>query len=83
MRPVHAPEDRRVEPGLEVVERPVVGGANHLPRYYVNRVIRQRRIYDLIGLDQKEAFPYLERYLVPPAVAPDRHHFDDLFQLIV
>ena len=83
MRPVHAPEDRRVEPGLEVVERPVIGGANHLPRYYVNRVIRQRRIYDLIGLDQKEALPHLERDLVPSAVASDRHHFDDLFQLIV
>ena len=54
----------------------------HLPCHYVNRLVGQRGIDDLLGLDEHEPLADLDRHLLAPAL-PAGHQFDDLFELIV
>src|SRR5262245_25233586 len=39
VRPMHTPENARVEPRLQFVERPEVRRSRQLTSYYVNRVV--------------------------------------------
>ena len=79
---MNSPEDIRVETGLEVVQRPVVRGPRDLPCNYVNRLIGQRGIDDLFGLNQQEPVGDLDSHLIPPDLAV-RHHLYDSLDLIV
>ncbi len=59
----------RIEPSLQLVERPVVGRSGQLPCHYVNRLVAQRGVNDLIGLDQQEPLADLDSQLLPAALA--------------
>jgi hypothetical protein len=52
---MHAPEDVRVEPRLQLVERPVVRSPHMLTRDDGDGFVGERCINDLIGLHQKKA----------------------------
>ena len=79
---MHAPEDVRVEPRLQVVQRPVVGRARNLSCNYGNRLVGQRGIDDFVGLYEHEPLADSNRDLVAPSLA-NGHHFDDLLKLFV
>src|SRR4029078_657014 len=66
VRPVNAPEGRRVQAGLELVEGPEVTGALNLARNYINRVVGHGRENDVLGLDEHEALAHLHRQLARP-----------------
>src|SRR5258705_8305107 len=82
VRPVYPPEHLGVEPCLQIVQGPVVRAAGHMARYYVNRLVRQRGIDDVVGLDQEKSFTNFHSHLVPPDLTPG-HHLYDAFELIV
>ena len=58
---MHAPEDVRVEPRLQLVERPVVRGPHVLARDDRDAFVGQRRINNLIGLHEQKALADLDR----------------------
>src|SRR4029078_7205277 len=62
VRPVDPPENTRIQPRLELIERPEIRRARELGGYYVNRVVRQRRIDYLVGLNQQKTLTYLDGY---------------------
>src|SRR5207248_1667527 len=82
MRPVHAPEHARVQPRLQLVERPEIGRPRKLVGYYVNRVVGQGRIDYLVGLDEQKPLTHLHRHAFA-LVLPLRHQLDDAFHLVV
>ena len=76
------PENLRVQPGLQLVESPVIRCSRDLPSHNTNRIFREGGIDDLVGLDQHEPLADPDGDLVAPGL-PAGHHFDDLLQLIV
>ena len=83
MRPVHAPEDIRVQTRLQIVQGPVVRRSRYLPCNYVNRVVSQGGIDDFLGLDEHEPFPDADRHLISPDLPAACHQFDDFLELVV
>lgn len=79
---MNTPEDPRVQARLEFVQGSVVGCPRHLPCNYVNRLVGQRRIDDLFGLNEQESFTHPDGNLIAPDLAV-RHHFYEPFELIV
>ncbi len=79
---MHAPEDARVEPRLQLVERPVVRRADVLVRDDRDALVRQRRVDDVLGLHEQEALADLDRQPLAPAL-PFGDELDDLLQLLV
>src|SRR5262245_46964740 len=83
MRAMNSPENVRVEPRLQVVQCPVVRAAGHMACHYVNRLVSQGGIDDVIRVDEEEPFAHLDGHLIPPHLAVRRHHFYDSFELVV
>ena len=83
MRPVHAPEDIRVQTRLQVVQGSVVRCPRYLPCNYVNRVVRQGGIDDFLSLDEHEPFSDPDGDLIAPDLPARCHQFDDFFELVV
>ena len=54
-----APEHLWVQTRLQLVQRSIVGRPRHLPCNYVNRLIGQRRIDDLLACTSKNRSPTL------------------------
>ena len=77
---MNAPEHLWVQARLQLVQCSVIGRPRHLPCNYVNRLIGQRGIDDLLGLHQQEAFADPDGHLI---ASPVRHHLYDSFDLVV
>ena len=80
MRPVDPPEDRRVEPSRQLIERPVVGRPRHRVCYHDYGLVYQRSVNHLVGLDQHEPFAGADGQLVAAAL-PGLDGLDDPFEI--
>ena len=80
VRAVHAPEDGRIEPRLQLVERPVVRRPRVLARYDRDAFVGQRGVDDLFGLDEQEPLADLDRQPLAAAL-PFGDQLDDLLEL--
>ena len=75
------PEHLGIQPGLQLVESPVVRRARDLPSHNTNRIFGERGIDDVVGLDQGDPVGHFDRHLVSPVFLP-RHHPDQPFELV-
>jgi hypothetical protein len=82
MRAVDAPENLRIQARLELIERPVIGRPGDLACNYVNRLVEEGGVDDLIGLDEEQPVAHLDRHLVTPDRVACKHLYDFL-ELIV
>jgi hypothetical protein len=80
MRPVYAPENIRVEPRLQLVERPIVARADLPARCDGDVVVGERGEDDLFGLHEHEAFADFDGQLLAP-VLPLGYEADNFLQL--
>ena len=80
MRTVHAPEDLGIEPRMQLFEGSVVRRSRYLICNNINRILDERRMDDVVSLDQYKSVIYFDGHLVP-AVFLDRHHADQPVQL--
>ena len=77
---MHPPEHARVEPFLQLVERPVVRRARVLERDDDDSVVGERGVDDLFRLYQHEPLAHLDRQPIAPVLALG-DELDDLFDL--
>ncbi len=64
-----APENGRVQPGLQLIQCPIVRRPGHRVCYHNDSFIDQRRVDYFLGLHQHEPFADPDRHLLPPALA--------------
>ena len=78
---MHAPEDARVEPLVQLVERPVVRRPRVLARHYRDAFVGQRGVNDLLRLHEHEPLADLDGEPFAPALAFG-DELDDLLELV-
>ena len=76
------PEDTRIEPLLQFVERPVVRCPRLLIRHHRQAIVGERRVDDLFRVHQQKPLAHLDRQTLASAL-PFGHELHDLFQLRV
>ena len=77
---MNAPEDLWIEPRMQLFEGAIVRRSRYLIRNNINRILDERRMDDVVGLDQHKSVVNFDGHLVA-AVFLDRHHPDQAVEL--
>ena len=75
-----SPEHLGIEPRVQLFQGPVVRGPRYLICNNINRILDERRMDDVVGLDEDKTVIYFDGHLVP-AVFLARHHADQPVEL--
>ena len=78
---MNPPEHLGVQPGLQLVESPVIRCSRDLPSHNTNRILHEGGIDDVLGLYQNNTIGHFDGDLIAP-VSLAGHHADQFFELI-
>ena len=77
---MHSPEYPGIEPGLQFIQRSVIGGAGRRRRHHHYIIFDERSMNEFAGLDKHEPFAHAHGQLIAPVLAR-LHGGDDALQI--